>query len=228
MMTKTEGPLAVLSSYSQRLLSPFFIAINTNSKHPTIANNHFLLSRLAKVKSSMAAFSASSLFLLFLLFGFSAAKELLVGGKIDAWKIPSSESDSLNQWAEKSRFRVGDHLVWKYESGKDSVLEVTREGYANCNTSNPIKEYSDGNTKVKLERPGAFYFISGAKGHCEKGQKVIVVVMSPRHTFTAVSPAPSPAEMEGPAVAPTSSATMLKLGLFSAVGVLAMSLGFLM
>ncbi|XP_020237896.1 early nodulin-like protein 1 [Cajanus cajan] len=176
----------------------------------------------------MAAFSASSLFLLFLLFGFSAAKELLVGGKIDAWKIPSSESDSLNQWAEKSRFRVGDHLVWKYESGKDSVLEVTREGYANCNTSNPIKEYSDGNTKVKLERPGAFYFISGAKGHCEKGQKVIVVVMSPRHTFTAVSPAPSPAEMEGPAVAPTSSATMLKLGLFSAVGVLAMSLGFLM
>lgn len=57
----------------------------------------------------MAGSSASLLFL-FLLFGFSAAKELLVGGKIDAWKIPSSESDTLNQWAERSRFRVGDHL----------------------------------------------------------------------------------------------------------------------
>jgi len=58
----------------------------------------------------MAACSRTSLLLLFFLFGFSAAKELLVGGKIDAWKIPSSESDSLNQWAERSRFRVGDHL----------------------------------------------------------------------------------------------------------------------
>lgn len=54
--------------------------------------------------------ASASLFLLFILFGFTAAKELLVGGKINAWKIPSSEADSLNQWAEKSRFRVGDHL----------------------------------------------------------------------------------------------------------------------
>ncbi|KAL2337013.1 hypothetical protein Fmac_011459 [Flemingia macrophylla] len=152
-------------------------------------------------------------------------KELLVGGKIDSWKIPSSQSDSLNQWAERSRFRVDDYLVWKYESGKDSVLEVTREAYANCNISNPIKEYSDGKTKVKLDHPGPFYFISGAKGHCEKGQKVIVVVMSPRHT---ISPAPSPAPFEGPAVAPTSSATMLQFGFVTVVGVLTTYVGFLM
>lgn len=58
------------------------------------------------------AFSSSSSLVLsfFLLFGLSAAKEILVGGKSDAWKIPSSQSDSLNQWAEKSRFQVGDHL----------------------------------------------------------------------------------------------------------------------
>nr|ACU17156.1 unknown [Glycine max] len=174
----------------------------------------------------MAACSRTSLLLLFFLFGFSAAKELLVGGKIDAWKIPSSESDSLNQWAERSRFRVGDHLVWKYENGKDSVLEVTREDYANCSTSKPIKEYNDGNTKVKLEHAGPFYSISGAKGHCEKGQKLIVVVMSPRHI---ISPAPSPTEFhfEGPAVAPTSSATTFQVGLLTALGVLAMYVVFL-
>ncbi|XP_027355677.1 early nodulin-like protein 1 [Abrus precatorius] len=172
---------------------------------------------------------ASSLLLLFLLFGFSAAKELLVGGKIDAWKIPSSEADSLNQWAERSRFRVGDHLVWKYESGKDSVLEVTKEDYANCSSSKPIKEYSDGNTKVRLDHPGAYYFISGAKGHCEKGQKVIVIVMSQRHSYTGISPAPSPAELEeGPAVAPTSSATALQAVIVFVLGMLAMYVGFLM
>jgi len=63
-------------------------------------------------------------------------------------------------------------------------LQVNKEDYANCNSSNPVEQYNDGNTKVKLDRPGPFYFISGAKGHCEKGQKLIVVE-------------------EGPAVAPT-------------------------
>ncbi|AES81245.1 putative cupredoxin [Medicago truncatula] len=141
--------------------------------------------------------ASASLLFLFLLFGFSAAKELLVGGKIDAWKVPSSEADSLNQWAEKSRFKVSDHLVWKYDGGKDLVLQ-----------------YNDGNTKVKLDRPGPFYFISGAKGHCEQGQKLIVVVMSPKKRSIGVSPAPSPAELEeGPAVAPTNSAPVLRTGL---------------
>lgn len=59
----------------------------------------------------MAGYSkASALWILFLLFGFSVAKEILVGGKTDAWKVSASESDSLNQWAEKSRFQVGDYL----------------------------------------------------------------------------------------------------------------------
>ncbi|MED6134385.1 hypothetical protein PIB30_036620 [Stylosanthes scabra] len=174
--------------------------------------------------------ASASIFVLFLLIGFSSAKELLVGGKIDAWKIPSSEADSLNKWAESSRFQVGDHLVWKYDGKKDSVLEVDKEDYGNCSTSNPMKEYNDGTTKVELDRPGAFYFISGAKGHCQKGQKLVVVVMSPRgvRRSAGFSPAPS-AEFEGPAVAPSSDAATLKSGLVMALGVLAMSAGcFLM
>ncbi|PNX94755.1 early nodulin-like protein 1-like [Trifolium pratense] len=192
----------------------------------------------------MACYSktvSTSLLFLFLLFGFSAAKELLVGGKIDAWKVPSSEADSLNRWAEKSRFNVGDHLVWKYDGGKDSVLQVNKEDYANCNISNPIEEYKDGNTKVKLDRSGPFYFISGAKGHCEKGQKLTVVVISPRRRYrggvspapspavldySGVSPALSPAELEqGPAVAPTSGAPVLQTGLVMVMGLLAIYVG---
>ncbi|XVF35681.1 hypothetical protein REPUB_Repub18cG0167200 [Reevesia pubescens] len=176
----------------------------------------------------MAAFSrrlTCSLVLLFLLFlSFTEAKEILVGGKSDAWKIPSSESDSLNKWAETSRFRIGDSLVWKYDGGKDSVLQVTKEDYASCNTSNPIAEYKDGNTKVKLEKSGPFYFISGAKGHCEQGQKLLVVVLSQRHRYTGISPAPSPAEIEGPAIAPTSTAVGLKAGFLVTLGVLVLGL----
>lgn len=170
----------------------------------------------------MAAFSSSLTFLvlLFLFLSFTNAKEILVGGKTGAWKIPSSESDSLNKWAESSRFRIGDSLLWKYDGGKDSVLEVSKEDYTSCNTSNPIAEYKDGNTKVKLEKSGPFYFISGAKGHCEQGQKLVVVVLSQRGRYTGISPAPSPAEIEGPAIAPTSGAAVLKAGFFVTLGVL--------
>ncbi|KAE9609273.1 hypothetical protein Lal_00020202 [Lupinus albus] len=181
----------------------------------------------------MAGYSTSvstSILVFFLLLGFSAAKQVLVGGKIDAWKVPSSEADSLNKWSQKARFQVDDYLVWKYDGGKDSVLQVKKEDYANCNTSKPINEYNDGNTKVKLDRPGPFYFISGAKGHCENGEKIVVVVISPkRNRYIGISPSPSPSQsLEAPAIAPTSSATALKSGLVvMGMGVLAMYVGVL-
>ncbi|XP_050219828.1 early nodulin-like protein 13 [Mercurialis annua] len=154
---------------------------------------------------------SSLLLIIALCFSLSEAKDILIGGKSDAWKVPSSEADSLNKWAESSRFRIDDSLVWKYDGQKDSVLEVSKEDYLSCNVSNPIAEYKNGNTKVKLERAGPYYFISGAEGHCVKGQKMIVTVLSPRHRrFTGIAPAPSPAEIDGPAVPPTSAAASLR------------------
>ena len=109
---------------------------------------------------------------------------------------------------------------------------MSKEDYDSCNTSNPIKHYNDGNTKVRFDHSGPYYYISGEKGHCEKGQKLTVVVMSLRggsRPIVAFSPAPSPVEVEGPAgsavaPAPTSGATVLQGGgVFVAMGlVLAM------
>ncbi|CAN6819491.1 unnamed protein product [Brassica oleracea var. botrytis] len=147
------------------------------------------------------------------------ANEVTVGGKSGDWKIPPSSSYSFNEWAQMARFKVGDILVFSYEAGKDSVLQVTRESYEKCNTTSPKASYNDGNTKVKLEQPGPVYFISGKEGHCQKGQKLRLVVVSPRSS--AFSPAPSPPD--GPAVAPSSGAAKLT-GVFSVVGLL---LGFL-
>ncbi|XP_059291083.1 early nodulin-like protein 14 [Lycium ferocissimum] len=153
------------------------------------------------------------------------ARDHLVGGKTDSWKVPSSESDSLNHWAEKSRFLIGDSLVWKYDGKSDSVLEVSKRDYVKCNTSSPIAVHNDGNTKIVLEHSGAYYFISGAKGHCEQGQKLIVVALSEKHNMRRFmgAPAPSPAEFES-AIAPTSNADTLKASLVVALGVL---IGFL-
>ncbi|KAI3960567.1 hypothetical protein MKW92_042251 [Papaver armeniacum] len=156
------------------------------------------------ISSRYVALSMSLVLVNLIMFSnFSEAKDFLVGGKSNGWEIPSSpQSQPLNHWAQSSRFQLGDSLVWEYETGKDSVLQVTRESYLNCVLTKPIAEYKDGNnTKVELNKSGPYYFISGAKGHCEKGQKLIVVVMAPRST----APAPSP--VDAPAVSPTSGAT---------------------
>ncbi|KAI8021413.1 putative LRR receptor-like serine/threonine-protein kinase RKF3 [Camellia lanceoleosa] len=101
-------------------------------------------------------------------------RQFLPGGKTNIWKTPSSESESLNLWAQNSRFLI----VWNYDGNKDSVVEVRKRYYITCNTSSPIAEHKVGNTNVKLDRSGPFYFINGEEGHCDKGQKLIVVVIS--------------------------------------------------
>ncbi|XP_010541555.1 PREDICTED: early nodulin-like protein 3 [Tarenaya hassleriana] len=165
--------------------------------------------------------------LLLLLTDLTNCREILVGGKSNAWKVPSSPADSLNRWAEKARFHVGDTLLWKYDGEKDSVLRVTKEAYVTCNTTEPVAKFSGGETKVKLERHGAFFFISGSKTNCEQGEKLFVVVMSPRSSrgfFVSEAPSPSPvaaaAEIRAPAVAPTTgdaASSLVRGGAFTAV-----------
>ncbi|KAM7274985.1 hypothetical protein ACFE04_016851 [Oxalis oulophora] len=164
--------------------------------------------------------SSSLILIVVFLLSLSEAREFLVGGKTGSWKIPSSSSQSttLNQWAESSRFRIGDTLVLSYDKEKDSVLQVSEEAYKSCNTSNAVAEYKDGNTKVNLDRSGPFYFISGAEGHCAKSQKLVVVVMSPRPLrHFVISPAPGPSSADGPAVAPTSAGSSLQATIAMAV-----------
>ncbi|XP_047326232.1 early nodulin-like protein 1 [Impatiens glandulifera] len=62
---------------------------------------------------------------------------------------------------------------------KDSVMEVTEKEFNNCNSTRPISFSNNGHTKIEFERSGLFYFISGASGHCQLGQKMVVKVMSP-------------------------------------------------
>ena len=113
-----------------------------------------------------------------------------------------------------------------YDPKLDSVLQVTVEDYKVCSRSNPIKSYTDGNTTISLDHSGAFYFISGAKGHCEEGQKLEVRVLSAKHAprahppatspvsapVPAPAPSPYPAEIIPPVTAPSGGASGLRVG----------------
>ncbi|GLT72103.1 hypothetical protein SLA2020_440630 [Shorea laevis] len=152
------------------------------------------------------------LFCLFLLVNKAQAREFTVGNS--RWEVPTTSAQSYNQWAENNRFQIGDSLVFVYSPDKDSVLEVTKDAYDNCGTDTPVTKYTDGHTIVGLNRSGSFYFISGNKDNCLKGEKLIVVVMADRSNSSApptasppTPPATPPASVPAPAPAGESPPT---------------------
>uniref|UniRef100_A0A1S3YEC4 Early nodulin-like protein 1 n=2 Tax=Nicotiana TaxID=4085 RepID=A0A1S3YEC4_TOBAC len=130
------------------------------------------------------------------------AYEFKVGGSGD-WSVPlDPNANDYNQWAERSRYQIGDTLLFVYPADKDSVLLVTKEDYANCSTTAPLEKYSDGHSIFNLTHSGPFYFISGVHDNCVKNEKFQVVVMADRsinnQTVTSPSSSPSPSTAEVP------------------------------
>ncbi|KAK4772484.1 hypothetical protein SAY86_014259 [Trapa natans] len=125
-------------------------------------------------------------------------KEFIVGGS-EGWREPTDNNTSMyDDWATRMRFHVGDSLVFQYHN--DSVLVVDKFGYYHCNVSHSILAFNNGNSTVKLDRPGAFYFTSGDPVHCLKGQRLIVEVMSPHPIHPSPPPIASPPESAMPPV----------------------------
>ncbi|OMO83756.1 Plastocyanin-like protein [Corchorus capsularis] len=133
-----------------------------------------------------------SLLLMFMVMVVAAASfQFNVGGRERGWIKPTgNESETYNEWAARNRFHVGDSLYFKYEN--DSVLVVNKTSYSKCSVSNPIFKFEDGETVFQFHRYGFFYFISGERGHCKAGQRLIVRVMVHPAATPSPEPAPSP------------------------------------
>ncbi|KAL8463037.1 hypothetical protein ACS0TY_033204 [Phlomoides rotata] len=118
--------------------------------------------------------------------------EFYVGG--DKGWVASKHQQLYNDWASKNRFQVNDTLRFVYK--KDSVMMVTEEEYEKCGSVHPMLFSNTGDTRIRLNRPGLFYFISGVSGHCEKGLNMIVKVLEPESP-----PPPPPAQQSAASTA---------------------------
>ncbi|KAK1584521.1 hypothetical protein Q3G72_033707 [Acer saccharum] len=150
-----------------------------------------------------AAYHALGFLCVMLFIQKSCATQFLVGGKGN-WGAPTDNSTiNYSQWAESKRFQIGDSLVFNYQSGQDSVLQVTREAYTNCSTTDtPMANFTDGHTVFTFNRSGAFYFISGNEDNCKNNEKLVVVVLADRRqrnsTQTDIAPSPAPSGEDSP------------------------------
>ncbi|KFK25134.1 hypothetical protein AALP_AA8G070400 [Arabis alpina] len=69
-------------------------------------------------------------------------------GDSSGWDI----SSDLDSWTLGKRFSVGDILMFQY-STTHSVYEVAKDKFQNCNVTDPISTFTNGNTTVALSKP---------------------------------------------------------------------------
>ncbi|XP_039141319.1 stellacyanin-like [Dioscorea cayenensis subsp. rotundata] len=96
---------------------------------------------------------------------------LYIVGDTAGWDI----SANLWSWTTNKTFHVGDVLLFQY-SRYHSLMEVNKEGFDTCNTSNSILTSNTGNTSITLTEPGDKYFVCGVLSHCLGGMKLNVHV----------------------------------------------------
>ncbi|XP_075090688.1 basic blue protein-like isoform X2 [Nicotiana tabacum] len=102
------------------------------------------------------------------------AAQHVVGGS-QGW----DESTDFNSWASGETFKIGDTLVFRYNPGLHSVVEVEGESaYKSCDTSSSVNSMSAGNDVVKLNKPGTRYFACGTAGHCDQGMKLKITTVT--------------------------------------------------
>ncbi|KAK7295892.1 hypothetical protein VNO77_51157 [Canavalia gladiata] len=130
-----------------------------------------------------------------------------VGGS-GGWKL----GGDYTTWASGQTFNVGDNLVFKYDS-THAVDEVSENDYNSCSSSNAIKNYQGGNTKIPLSSTGKRYFLCPTAGHCDGGMKLAINVVgaassppsgTPPSGTTPSTPSP-PSESGTPATNTTTS-----------------------
>ncbi|CAF2356839.1 hypothetical protein BRARA_J02519 [Brassica rapa] len=108
-------------------------------------------------------------------------------GDTSGWDI----SSDLESWTLGKRFSVGDVLMFQYSS-THSVYEVAKDNFQSCNSTDPIRTFTNGNTTVALSKPGDRFFLCGNRLHCFAGMRLQVNV-------EGNGPSPSPVGAPGAA-----------------------------
>ncbi|KAK9086739.1 hypothetical protein Syun_029133 [Stephania yunnanensis] len=107
-------------------------------------------------------------------------------------------------------------IVFEYNAHSHNVMQVNPSDFKSCNsTAPPLAVYTSGNDVVTFKMAGNYYFICGAPGHCEAGQKVEIKVVpsSPSSSMSGASrPALSPSALSPVVPPPTSSAAINYVG----------------
>ncbi|KAL5568665.1 hypothetical protein UlMin_025240 [Ulmus minor] len=103
------------------------------------------------------------------------------------WTIPPYQ-DFYTNWSSSHFFKIGDSLVFKFDTGRYNVIQVSGQEYRRCTTFNPFRIINEGPAIIPLTEIGVFYFVCNISTYCNLGQKVDVTV----HDCSEETPPPPP------------------------------------
>ncbi|XP_062074643.1 early nodulin-like protein 8 [Humulus lupulus] len=151
-------------------------------------------------------------------------------GDLDSWGIPTSANPQVYaKWSKYHSFKAGDSLLFLYPPSQDSVIQVSKQSYNSCSLKDPILYMDNGNSLFNITSEGEYFFTSGKPGHCEKKQKLYILVGN--GTGTAFSPSSGPSASDTaapsyptvfgtiPAPPSSNSSPALSFSVFMAAGI---------
>ncbi|CAN0841701.1 Blue copper protein 1b [Linum grandiflorum] len=80
-------------------------------------------------------------------------------------------------WVAGKMFYVGDTLVFNYAADKHNVMKVSGTDFQAC--TKPLAgppPLTSGKDEITLTTVGNKWYICGAAGHCDAGQKLVITV----------------------------------------------------
>ncbi|XP_018830410.2 cucumber peeling cupredoxin-like [Juglans regia] len=129
------------------------------------------------------------------------AQTVHVVGDSIGWTVPTGGASAYQTWAASKQFVVGDILSFNFITNAHDVLQVPKESYDSCSSSNPIGDtITTGPVNITLSTAGTHYYICTLGRHCLSGQKLSVTISS------SPSGVP-PTSMSTPPSTPTTPAT---------------------
>ncbi|KAL6532325.1 hypothetical protein OROGR_014295 [Orobanche gracilis] len=114
---------------------------------------------------------------------------------------------NYRDWASNKIFQLNDTIIFEYNPLFHNVMQVTHLEYRTCSVSSPISTLATGNDTITITTHGHHFYVCGAPGHCQLGQKVDINVVPAAVAATAphVSISPSVSTVPtAPAVPPIS------------------------
>ncbi|CAN0841703.1 Blue copper protein 1b [Linum grandiflorum] len=146
-----------------------------------------------KKKVAMAVFASNKRMVVLMAAVVVAAAAALVPTTSAVKYVVGDDAGWINKgvdykaWAAGKMFYVGDTLVFNYAAGNHNVMKVNASDFQAC--TKPLAgppPLTSGKDEVTLLTTGKKWYICGATGHCDAGQKLVITVSE------GAAPAPTP------------------------------------
>ncbi|QCD97370.1 basic blue protein-like [Vigna unguiculata] len=109
-------------------------------------------------------------------------------------------------WAQDKVFRVGDNLLFNYDSSKHDVVKVNGTEFQDCSSTSANEVFTSGKDGILLKSEGKKWYICSKGNHCSNHEMKLVI------NVESAAPAPAPVSSAPSLLASLSAGALIVAG----------------